>query len=40
MVSFEFSKEIEKHVFRLVTSVGERGIEPQTSGFYALMLYH
>ena len=24
MVSFEFSKEIEKHVFRLVTSVGER----------------
>ena len=26
MVSFEFSKEIEKHVFRLVTSVGERKI--------------
>ena len=24
MVSFEFSKEIEKHVSRLVTSVGER----------------
>ena len=24
MVSFEFSKEIEKHVFRLVKSVGER----------------
>ena len=23
MVSFDFSKEIEKHVFRLVTSVGE-----------------
>ena len=24
MVSFEFTKEIEKHVFRLVMSVGER----------------
>ena len=38
MVSFEFGKEIEKDVFRLVTSVGQRkssdsprGNEPQSS---------
>ena len=47
MVSFELGKEIEKDVFRLVTSVGQRknsespgGIEPQTFGFRAPMLYH
>ena len=47
MVSFELGKEIEKYVFRLVTNVKERknsespwGIEPQTFGFRAHMLYH
>ena len=47
MVSFELGKEIEKDVFRLVTSVGQRknsespwGIEPQTFGFRARMPYH
>ena len=47
MVCFELGKEIEKYVFRLVTSVGQRensesprGIEPQTFGFRAPMLYH
>ena len=47
MVSFELGKEIEKDVFRLVTSVGQRknsesprGIESQTFGFRAPMLYH
>ena len=46
MVSFELGKEIEKDVFCLVTSVGQRkkaeypwGIEPQTFGFCAPMLY-
>ena len=45
MVSFELGKEIEKDVFRLVKSVGQRkdsecpcGIEPQTFGFRAPML--
>ena len=32
--------EIEKNVFRIVPSVGQRGIEPQTFGFRAPMLYH
>ena len=48
MVSFELGKEIEKLVFRLVTSVGQRkkyyespwGIEPQTFSFHPPMLYH
>ena len=47
MISFKFGKEIEKDVFRLVTSVGQRKksefpwvIEPQTFGFRARMLYH
>ena len=47
MVSFELGKEIEKDVFRLVTSLRQRknsespwGIEPQTFGFRARMLYH
>ena len=38
---------LEKYVFCLITSVGQRknsgfllGIEPQTFGFHALMLYH
>ena len=42
---FELGKEIEKDVFRLVKSVGQRkdsecpcGIEPQTFGFRAPML--
>ena len=46
MVSFELSKKI-KYFFRLITSVGQRnnsefsrGIEPQTFGFRAPMLYH
>ena len=49
MESFELGKEIEKGVFiffRIVTSVGQRknfespwGIEPQTFGFRAPMLY-
>ena len=40
MVSFELSKEIEKYILRLITSVGQRKksespweIEPQTFGF-------
>ena len=44
-VSFELGKEIEKDVFRLVTSVGPRkhsespwGIEPHTIGFRRPML--
>ena len=43
MVSFKLGKDIEKDVFRLVTSVGQRkisespgGIEPQTSEQYLL----
>ena len=47
MVSFEVGKEIEKDIFRLVTWVGQRknseslwGVEPQTFGFRATMLYH
>ena len=47
MISFELGKEIEKDVFRLVTSLGQRKnsespwvIEPQTFGFRARMLYH
>ena len=47
MVSFELGKEIEKYVFCLVTSVGQRtnsespgGIEPQTVEFRSPMLYH
>ena len=47
MVSFELGKETEEDVFRLVTCVGQRknskfprGIEPQTFGFRAPMLYH
>ena len=47
MVSFKLGKDIKKDVFRLVTSVGQRknsespwGIEPQTFGFRAPMLYH
>ena len=47
MVSFELGKEIEKDVLRHFTSMGERknsesplGIEPQTFGFRARMLYH
>ena len=47
MVSFELGKEIEKDVFRIVTSVRQRknsesprGIEPQIFGFRAPMLYH
>ena len=45
MVSFKIGKEKEKGVFRLVTIVGQRknsprGIEPQTFGFRAPMLYH
>ena len=46
MVSFEFGKEMEKDVFRLVTSVEQRkiefprGTELQTFGFRAPMLYH
>ena len=47
VVSFVLGKEIEKYVFRLVTSVGQRKksespwvIEPQTFGFRARMLYH
>ena len=47
MVSFELGKEIEKDVFRHVTSVGQRknseslwAIKPQTVGFRARMLYH
>ena len=45
MVSFELGKEIKIDVFRLVTSVGQRkksqwGIEPQTFGFRAPILYH
>ena len=44
MASFE---EMEKNGFRLVASVGQTknsesswGIEPQTFGFHAPMLYH
>ena len=44
MVIFRLDKEIEKDVFRFVTSVGQRknsespwGIEPQTFGFRAPM---
>ena len=47
MVSFELGKETEEDVFRFVTCVGQRknskfprGIEPQTFGFRAPMLYH
>ena len=47
MVNFELSKEIKKDVFCLVMSIGQRknskswwGIEPQTFGFCAPMLYH
>ena len=47
ILSFELIKEIEKDGFCLVTSVGQRknsesprGIEPQTFGFRAPMLYH
>ena len=47
MVSFELGKEMKQDVFRLVTSVRQRrnfesprGIEPQTFGFLALMLYY
>ena len=43
----KLGKEIEKDVFRLVTSLGQRKksespwvIEPQTFGFRARMLYH
>ena len=32
--------KIEKDVFRIVTSVGQRGIEPQTFGFRDPMLYY
>ena len=46
-VSFNFGKEIQKDVCRLVTSVGYRknsespwGNEPQTFGFRAPMFYH
>ena len=46
MVSFELSKEIEKDVFCLVMSIGQRknfeslwGIKPQTFGFCTPMLY-
>ena len=44
-VCFELGKEIKVDVFRLVTSVGQRkksqwGIEPQTFGFRAPILYH
>ena len=45
--SFQLGKEIEKDVFHLVTSVGQRknsespgGIEPLTFGFRAPMLYY
>ena len=47
MVSFELGKERERDGFRLATSMGQRknseypwGIEPQTLGFRAPMLYH
>ena len=47
MVGFALGKEIEKDVFRLITSVGQskncefpQGIEPQTFGLHSLMLYH
>ena len=45
--SFELGKEIEKFVFRFVTSMEQRKntespweIEPQTFGFRPSMLYH
>ena len=49
MASFELGKEIEREVFRLVTSVPQRKkllnhmknrIEPQILGCRAPMLYH
>ena len=47
MVSCELGKDIEEDVFCFVTSDGRRkksdssrGIEPQTVGFRAPMLYH
>ena len=47
MVSCELGKDIKEDVFRFVTSDGRRkksdssrGIEPQTVGFRAPMLYH
>ena len=47
MVSCELGKDIEEDVFRFVTSDGPRkksdsswGIEAQTVGFRAPMLYH
>ena len=47
MVSFELCKEIEKDVFRLVMSMGQRknsesllGIELQTFRFCTPMFYH
>ena len=46
MVGFELGKQVEKGVFRLVSSVGRKnsespwGIKPQTPGFRASTLYH
>ena len=41
MISFKLDKEIEKDVFCLVTSVGQRKIiEPQTFGLHTPILYH